>query len=250
MIRRKHYLGFTVVTVYYEPPTTVQEIVRTKDFSAIGIFTYDSIDLPDEYVRTRSVLTIRVPTLDVEDGVFLERFRKSYRNEIKRSDSDRVKFSIVREEDTREAYDVYRQFETLQKRSAYPFSFFKDLIVFVANSGGIPVSIVACIDARPVLKVFAIASVRHGSQIQVEQAIIGRASKRLIFNACQYARENKYEYLDLAYIDTVKSERAGITAYKQGFGGETVMEYHYEYASRILKLFRVVRGIARQYIHV
>ena len=93
-----------------------------------------------------------------------------------------------------------------------------------------------------VLKVFAIFSTRHSTHDATERALIGMASKKLIYDACRYAREHAYTYLDLAYITTDPTDkRESIASFKKGFGGEIVPEYQYEYVSAPVAFIRKLR---------
>lgn len=243
MIRRRRRLGLTLVNIDYESADTIYSEIARGEFSRMEITAYEALSLPPSFTLTRSELTVRIHVRGVSDDQLLSQFRKTYRNEIRRADESGLRFAMHDGGLDTNLYDMYARFEKKQGRHSCPCSFFQELIAFVAYEGDKAVSAIVCQRADPVLKVFAIFSARH--EEDGDESRIGWASKRLVYDMCRFARKESFEFVDLAYIDTERKDRAGITSFKQGFGGETIRVFQYEYVAFPITLIRRVRRMIR-----
>lgn len=242
MIRVKKILKFiSVLEIYYEEESVVLSTIQNTPHVFARIYSYVPLLLPSAFALTRKKETTRVILREKNSDSLLASFRKNYRNEIRKTISmDGVKVKAVNGF-SQEGYDTYRRFELLDGRKPAKPRYMKGLWMLVYHDDKL-VSGVFLIEASPVLKIVAIFSDRH-SRNRDESTTIAMLSKRLMYETGLQGIRRGYDYLDLAYINRTDPAKAGITAYKLGFGGEALYEYHYEKKTLAIDLLRKIKKV-------
>jgi lipid II:glycine glycyltransferase (peptidoglycan interpeptide bridge formation enzyme) len=239
MIRQKKVFNFIkLLEIYYESEDKVLEAIKNISHLSWRIYSYFPLNLNASYTLLRTKETSRICLLDKTKESLLLSFKKNYRNEIRKTYQTSGCEIKVQEGFSKEGYSMYVDFEDNSKR---PFLSTKnaDGLWFLAYMDGQLMSGVYVIDVKPVLKIVAIFSSRKEVS-QEKKKIIGYLSKRLIYEIGSYGISRKHEFVDLAYINREDPKKAGITAYKLGFGGDIINEYTYEKKTLLVKLLKLL----------
>jgi hypothetical protein len=64
-----------------------------------------------------------------------------------------------------------------------------------------------------------------------DAALIGRLTRRLLWEACLLGLKSGYRYIDLGGVDPYDPTKRGVLEFKQSFGGATVEIYVYRHAT-------------------
>jgi len=75
-------------------------------------------------------------------------------------------------------------------------------------------------------------------EIGSRSKLVAFATRRLVWDVCQYAKERKYLKLDLGGINFSDSVKSGVADFKQSFGADIVNFYVYRYETRQFSLAR------------
>jgi len=240
MIRiKKKYGVIHICEIYYESVDVVLDVLKSKSFLSARIYAYETLNVPKGYLLTRVKKTTRIVLEDKSKEGILSSFRKNYRNEIRKTyANNRYSFSIT-EGLSDEGYNLYKEFEVQSNRQAISKCETTGIWA-LGYIGGEVVSGVYMINVYPVLKIISIFSTRKREN-KSNATEIGYVSKRLMYEICCFARDQNFHYVDLAYINTEDELKAGITAYKLGFGGDIISEYLYEKDSKTIRFLKFLK---------
>ncbi|MBP6881377.1 MAG: hypothetical protein KBC35_02020 [Candidatus Pacebacteria bacterium] len=239
MIRTKKIFNLIkICEIYYESRDVVIDALKS-DHHSVRIFSYEKLDLPKEYLLRRVKKTTRIVLKDKTKEDIFPMFKKNYRNEINKTYKDDCYRVEIVEGFSDKGYSLYSEFENYSKRRPIKRKEGKGVWALGYIDGEL-VSGIFFINALPVLKVISIFSLRKRKEIEYQKKV-GYVSKRLILEACYFGKEKKIDFVDLAYINQIDPSKAGITAYKLGFGGDVVDEYIYERDTRKINFFKWLR---------
>lgn len=211
-------LGFRYARVMADHilPDEIEKL--KKSFNYLFVVTYDNDPPPGSFnIQKRQAFVI-----DLTQGIKIvfDNFKKNTRNEIRRAENDPTLSFVLNDNNWKVAYSRYKKFE--QARNWMPMlkTEFKRSILFSAYYRGDIISGIACYGHNSILRVNKIFSIRnHNTYTDLSAAVIGYASRRLIYDVCQYGIENNYTRLDLGGVNFTSSSKIGISKFKQSFGG-------------------------------
>lgn len=245
MIIEKQKFGFRSARVILNDEELRHAIV-SKRFSYVTGISYHKMQW-DHTLAVKEKKTITISLIPKAEDI-LGGFTPSARNEVRRTYDD-DKFTIVPDDKNfGEVYLLYSTFEREQGR--VPFdkkSIFAGCKAFSVYYERELVSGIICYDAYPYLRSRANFSKRLATSDNNKKRIIGRASKRLIYEICLYGHERGYELFDHGSVNFDDKEKSGIREFKSSFGGEIVPEYTYTYKSGV---FRFLYGLLRPFHNI
>jgi hypothetical protein len=132
-----------------------------------------------------------------------------------------------------EILKLYSVFEQMGDRPARRSAYFAQSLFAGAYWQEKLIASIICYDAKPILRVNAIVSIRKGGGEEGKH--VSFATRRLVFELIRYARDHGYTRLDLGGINMIDESKKGITAFKMSFGGRTIEEYTYTYKSLLFR---------------
>lgn len=164
------------------------------------------------------------------DEIF-KKFNKTTRNEINKTYTmSNINFKIP-SNDYLNFYLLYQEFENNKKRLKFlpSLSQIKDNSkLFCAYYQNTMISAILCFDDGKRLRANIICSKRLSDQNSEIKKLSGYATRRLIYEICNYGIKNKYLFFDLGGICTNENDiKYSITKFKLGFGGKIINTYNY-----------------------
>jgi len=233
MVIEKKKLFFNTIKIILDD-SEASRAIQSKKYSYINIFSYDKVDWPGFYVIEKTTALI---DLQKEEADIFKNFSDTTRNEIRRTyKNENLKF-LFNESPTDDSYKFYKDFEYLQGRVPVSKEALMGIKCFSAYYGGNFISAIYVIDQYPYLRIRSIFSKRLEAEDKELYKIISNASRRLVWEICQWGRKNNFKSLDMASVNFNNPKTANITKFKMSFGGEVVSEYTYEYKSEMFKIF-------------
>ena len=135
-------------------------------------------------------------------------------------------------------YEVYQKFEsdrdwipTLKEEMARHHIFtayYKDRLI----------SAVTCYQHDGILRIARIFSARLEEDSDFDKRFVGYASRRVFFEVCKYGQANGYKKFDLSGVNFDDPTKAGLTRFKQSFGGPITDVYVCKYMTKDFRDFR------------
>lgn len=171
-----------------------------------------------------------------EEDIFAS-FRKTMRNEIRRTERTPELRFVSNDKNFGEGYRLYAQFE--KARGVVPFSKkeFQRTKLFSAYYNGEMVSGVFVYPSEPVVRIRSIFSKRHGTSDKQVLSAISNSTRRIMWDICRWAKNQGRTGLDLASINLNNPKTASISDFKMGFSPEIVPEYTHVYKTPLFKIF-------------
>lgn len=222
--------------MWYEDHDTLERYMRARGAS-VHVYSYTPLDMPPAWKLLKHKKTPVIPLVTKTADDILAAFRDTTRNEVRRTFAlDGLTFDIG--EATAETYAFYQQATRSQGRIPQKRGLFRGALVASARYQGKIIAAIAYMPAQPIAKVLTISSLRRETDDAHMRAMIGFATKRLVYEVCVWGIAHGYEGCDLAYINLDDPSKKGITDFKMGFGGEVRDEWQYVYVSPMLKTLR------------
>ena len=209
-------------------------LLHEKRHAYISGISYNKLEVGSG-VRIKPKKTIVISLQSDMEEVF-NGYSDTVKNEIRRTFS-MPELAFRTDSDIDQAYELYRRFEERQGRTPHNEYSFRKSKIFNAYLDGLLVSSIACYDAFPHLRVRAIYSRRLVVGDKKQYAVIGYATKRLIYGICSYGKKNGYKDVDMGSVNLTDPKKKGIAQFKSSFGGTIVDEYTYTYESFIYRIF-------------
>ncbi len=213
--------------------------LKEKKHAYITGLSYDGgLAGGDASVAKKTKQTVVIEPGTMTDEEIIASFRDTTRNEVRRTFNTPEFLFVLPDSNRKEVLALYSEFEEVGERPARRAEYFAQSIFAGAYWQDKLIASIICYDAKPVLRVNAIVSVRKDAS--EASKYVSFATRRLVFELIKYAREHGYGQLDLGGINTTDEAKKGITAFKMSFGGATKEEYTYTYKS---SLFRYVTSL-------
>ena len=239
MISQKGIWPIDVVTVWFESNDRIRKLF--PGHGRVHVYSYDSLALPG-FSLYKEKLTPVIPIDGKKAEEVLSTFRDTTRNEVRRTfKMPELTFSL--EKAGPEHYAFYVAATRTQGRVPQRAGLFLDALVSVARSKGLIIAAISFVPARPIAKVLTISSLRRESVSAEERNLIGFSTKRLVYEICLFGIHNKYEGVDLGYVNLSDPAKRGISDFKMGFGGAVRTERQYVKESRLMSVLRRIRPI-------
>ncbi len=237
-----------------------------EDEKFLDILAHDTYKYSQIIAVTRRDLQVPVPHRDKKTPVIdltpetdqiFARFSDTTRNEIRKTQHI-PDLDIVSEDGNRkEAYNLYKKFEYKGGRVPFAESDLRDCVIFSAYYKKEIISAIY-VDtgsnaAGKQLRVRYIFSKRLEIEDRELYKIISNASRRLVWEICQWGKAHSFLSLDLATINYNSPAAAGLTEFKMYFNGQIVPEYTYIYKSPVFTLFEhlvVVKNFVKRLLRV
>ncbi|HLC89721.1 MAG TPA: hypothetical protein VJG65_02050 [Patescibacteria group bacterium] len=230
MIFEKRVLWFKTIRYALEPWPDLEKL--KKNYAAIYLVSYEKKDLPGFSVKIKETPIIYL-NRKIEE-VF-NSFNETTRNEIRRTFDDKIPgLKIIADDQNLDAnYQLSKKFEYQQGRVPEKISMYRGCRLFSAYLDGEIISSIICYDNNQILRAKAICSKRLTVEDRETYKIISYATRRLIYEACQWGIKNNYQCFDLGSVNFAKENLA---QFKLSFTKDLVTEYTYTYKSQWFEL--------------
>jgi uncharacterized protein YifE (UPF0438 family) len=201
--------------------TTLREAAKLYEY----VFAYALVDLGEVEGFTRDRKWSQLITLDDTAETTFQGFHKKVRQEVRKSIRDEETTVAVDDPARDESYDFYRRMKEADGVTPDVEEDFGSVRWINGYHQGELVSLSSWFDSGTVLR--AHHSITTRKQTGVDTSLIGRLTRRLSWEACLLGLDLGRDFIDLAGVSPDDPAKAGITAFKQGFGGETVEVHVY-----------------------
>lgn len=200
--------------------TREESVQLAAEYDYVFAVCYGSCDTGPEYETIQKNACLIDLTAGAE--VAFSRFNATCRNLVRRAEHlEGLLFHAQIQGEFEPFYSFYSHCEHLRNWRPVPREELQNSLVFYASFDGQPVSGISCYAHDRFLRVGRIFSLKR-SEIneKLTNLLFGSAARRIVYNLCQYAAANGFEYLDLSGIDLESPDKAGITQFKLSFGGQ------------------------------
>lgn len=216
-------------------PIEIDQLV--KKYQYLYIVTYADFRFPKFDVSHRQTPTIEL-SQDLDE--IFKNFNQTTRNEIRKTERlDGFRF-LAADDDFDGSYDLYQRVK--RKDGVLPEykEDFRQCVFFNAYLNDRMIVSIACYDSGQVLRFKTITSLRKDQDI--DSKIVGYATRRLVWEICQYGKGEKHNKIDFGIINLTDPSKAGIAQFKRSFGADMVDTYICRYETTA---FKFVRGMFR-----
>lgn len=233
----RKFLFFTYARVILNDEL-LQRLIRDHAYSYIvGVSHKELVFNVPVAMRQKKTINIylRKPLEEVFRG-----FSDTARNEIRRTETMRD-LTFTKDDGNWDA--VYAMYKIHRKARGLPVqkvSFLQQCMAFNAYWRGELVSTITCYDAKPYLRIQNIFSRIAGDDRELRR-VTGYASRRLVYEICKFGNEGGYALLDMASANVTDPRKAGITQFKNSFGGIMEDEYTYTFKKNMPRLLGALR---------
>ncbi len=215
-------------------------LIRERAYSYIVGISHKKLDL-GPLVSVRRKKTINVYLTAQWDEIF-RKFNDTARNEIRRTERMEELSFTLNDGNWNEVYAMYKAHRHARKLPMHPLSFLQFCMLCNAYWRGRLISTITCYDAKPYLRIQNIFS-RVAADDKELRRVAGFAARRLVSELCKYGNKNGYTLLDMASANVTDPNKAGITQFKNSFGGILEDEYTYTYKARVPRFLGKLRKI-------
>ncbi len=242
MVIIKRKLFFKKAQIFLNDQYSLRAL-KHKSFDAILALSYQEFEsMANVSVRVKT--TALIDLLPDSPEIF-KKFHDTTRNEINKTYKNEL-LTIYREDAKKlPAYKMYTIFERSQGRKPLRMNEFCRFKLFSAYYKGEIISAITIIESGDRLRIRSIFSKRLAVMDKEVMKVISNASRRLMWEVCQWGKDTGYQSLDLASVNFVNPRTASITKFKMSFGGQVINEYTYSYQSlifcylsRLISIFR------------
>jgi hypothetical protein len=233
MIIEQKKLFFKTVSIILEDDR-ILDAYTSKKYSSIIALSYKDLELPAFVKYSKPTLCIDL-TKDSE-AVFGS-FNDTTRNEIRKTYKiPELSFHLALNP-TKESYALYKKFEYSQGRVPVTLASLQGMPSFEARYNNEIISCIYVIDCKPFLRVRSIFSKRIDAENRQMYNIIAYATRRLVWDICEWGKKNDFVSLDLASVNVDNPKTKSIARFKMSFGKVLVPEYTYIYKSSAFSFF-------------
>lgn len=219
---RVSLIWFNYHRILAEKITSTDTIELKKEYDYSFIVCYGKFNDPDYEVTNKNACII-----DLRGGIdsVFSKFSSTSRNEVRRSDKilGLIWHCGIRDFDFAEYYAFHQRCEQDRNWIPVPPDELKNSIVFSVTYNGNLISGISCYEHGNRIRVGRIYSTRRSNRLDNRTNFVyGCASKRLVFEICNYAIEKGYSTLDLGGVDLIDPNKIGISRFKMSLGGKVV----------------------------
>lgn len=186
------------------------------------------------------ILERQSPIIDLTQPIeeIFHNFNAATRNQIRKLDKvDGLKF-VSLDQNFEQIYQVYQKFELERNWIPTLKDEFVKHYIFTAYFQDKLISAVTCYAHDGVLRVARIFSTRLEENSELKKGFIAYASRRVFFEICKYAKANNYHKFDLSGVNFTDPTKAGLTRFKQSFGGPITDVYVCKYMTEEFRQFK------------
>ncbi|PJE64575.1 MAG: hypothetical protein COU90_01925 [Candidatus Ryanbacteria bacterium CG10_big_fil_rev_8_21_14_0_10_43_42] len=208
-------------------------LVKKKAYSYIVGVSHKKLPVgPD--IKIKHKKTINIYLNGTFDDIF-KKFNDTSRNEIRKTFNMKEYFFKQGDVDMDAVYALYKPHRIEKKLEVRRKSFLAPCLIFTAYYNNELISVITCYDAKPYLRIQNIFSKLSNDDKEIRR-ITGYASRRLVYELCKYGNQRGYILLDMASANFTDPGKAGITQFKNSFGGRIEDEYIYTYRNTIPRI--------------
>jgi len=243
MIIRRNPLGiFRSIRVFYEDKD-IRALIRSEKPDYLTVISRTGASSFPGYT---TCLRKKVAVISLNGSVpeVFQRFRKNTRNEIRRTYTiDDLDF-VNDDENIEEWYNLYKNFERAQGRMPWKKSTFSGTALFSAYYKGKMIVGLPFYLAKPILTLHTIASVRLQKDVDQDfQKLVGYATRRIVYNVCEYGSKNGYTEVSLSSVNFTDKKKSSVAQFKLSFGCNLVDEYTCIYMSKRLQAINAIQKV-------
>lgn len=233
MIIEQKKLFFRTLSIVLEDDK-ILPAYNSKKYSSIIALSYKDLNLPLFSKYSKPTLCI---DLTKDTDVIFSSFNDTTRNEIRKTHKiPELSFSM-HETPSLQSYEVYKKFEYSQGRVPVAFSALAQMPSFEAYYNGEIISCIYVMECNPYLRIRSIFSKRIEAENRQMYNIIAYATRRLVWDICEWGKKNNFVSLDLASVNIDNPKTKSIARFKMSFGKDLIPEYTYIYKSTMFMLF-------------
>ena len=262
MIFTKKKLFLNSLRVLYQDED-LSQLLDKERYDLITGISYADLGLDKSGFKLRHKNLANISLDGTLDDV-LNKFTRTTRQEVQQTYNIPDLIFKIGDPETEKTYELYKKFEIAQGRKPWCRESFDGVINFSAYYKDELIASVPCYDLNPYLQVRAIFSKRlegtlrsdsslQGSRLsragQVDHAlqkIVGKATRRLIYEICKYGKEMGHKFVSLGSVNYGTAQKSNVADFKMFFGPRIGDEYTYIYRSRrfaILEKFKLFFGL-------
>lgn len=237
--RERKYLFFTYARVILDDEL-LDRLVHERAYSYIvGISHKElSFNVPVSIRKKQTInILINKPWEEIFRG-----FNETARNEIRRTEKMEDLRFTRNDGNWKDVYAMYLRHRKERGLPVHALVFLQQCMLFNAYWKGALISTITCYDAHPYLRIQNIFSRTEEGNKDLRR-VAGYAARRLIYEICKYGNMHGYQLLDMASANFTNPTKAGITQFKNSFGGEVANEYTYTYKSPLIRFAGRVRNM-------
>lgn len=235
MIQKRNKLILRSLRVLYQNEDLVTLLDKNK-YDYITVISYADLGLEKEGYSLKHKKLANIALNSTIDEV-LEKFARRTRQEVLSTYKITDLEFRVNDQNLKETYRLYKDFERAQGRKPWGKESFNGIINFNAYYKGELIASVPCYDVFPYLQVRAIFSKRMGETDKELYRLIGSATRRLIFEICKYGKERDYKFVGLGSVNYSTDQKSNVANFKMFFGSQLGDEYTYIYKSPKFSFF-------------
>ncbi len=238
------FLGFKYTRRILSEELSEQKIQELKNaFSYIQLGSYKSLSLPGFTELTKKAVIIDLAP-DIQQ--IFSTFKDNTRNEINRTYKiDGLRF-VSLDANFNALHVLHRNFDLQRGWMPAPKAELKKSLIFTAYLNDKPISVITCFNNDTTLRILELFSARYNTNEKEYTAIVGYATRRLVYEVCKFGKEHGFSTFDLGGINLDDPAKAGVAKFKQSFGGTITDVYFYLYTTpafavlkKIVKLFKI-----------
>lgn len=226
-------LFWKTLTVILEDSAIVSSF-KSREYGSIVALSYDKLSLPQQFTSS-SKPTLLIDLRQNEEHIFAG-FNDTTRNEIRKTFKD-PRFTVFSGKPNSESYEMYKKFEYLQGRVPVAFKDISSTILFAISFEGQLISGIYVTTSAPYLRIRSIFSKRLNEDDKEMRKYIAYATRRIVWEACIWGKNNGYYSLDMASVNINNPKTQSIAQFKMSFGKNLVPEYTYIYKSPSFRFF-------------
>lgn len=237
-VERK-FIFFTYARVILNDELLTRLIQKRAHSYVVGI-SHNKLDFGSSVsVRQKKTIIIK---LDAPLEEIFRKFSDTARNEIRRTEKTGDLTFSRNDGNWKKVYALYLRHRNERGLPVHPLPFLQQCMLFNAYWKGTLISTITCYDAKPYLRIQNIFSKLAKGDMELRR-VTGYAARRLVYEICKYGNKNGYRLLDMASANITDPVKAGITQFKNSFGGMLEDEYTYTHKKLLPHLFGKLRRV-------
>lgn len=240
MIILRNFLFLKIFNITLDDESAKDFLTNQKKFDYLGIITRNILPNVEHCDGFKHKRTVRINFS--KDKSILQSFKKEAQSDIKRSKNIEKHKIVCSDDNFKEAFKLYKNFEKSQGRRPSRRAVFKHMRLFSAYKDDELVSAMFCTEHKPVARLHSMFSKRMAVESKKEYRQISWLTKRLVYETCRYYREQDFNSFDLGSVNFQDPKIAGINKFKLMFSSDVGDEFFYIFVSNRYKLASMVKN--------